>query len=105
MTEKREKPTTPGSVIQIDTLLMRTRWGNWVSDAGFLVEDAEIAGEPFMLVLDSAEQPRFWFEATDAHSTETWADKRAEALNRPSVEPRDEWTLDHPQPSEPESDA
>ena len=70
MSEKRAKPTTPGSVIQIDALLMRTRWGNWVTDAGTVLEDSEIEGEPFMLLFDSAESTRYWFEA-EVRSTDT----------------------------------
>ena len=70
MSEKRAKPTTPGSVIQIDTLLMRTRWDNWVSDAGFIVEDAEVEGMAFMLLFDAAESTRYWFEA-EVRSTDT----------------------------------
>lgn len=63
MSENLAKPTTPGSVIQIDSLLMRTRWDNWVTDAGSIIEDVEIEGMPFMLLFDSAESTRYWFES------------------------------------------
>lgn len=48
-------PTTPGSVIQSDSLLMRTRWDNWVSDGGFIVTDAELDGQNFRLIFDAGE--------------------------------------------------
>lgn len=38
-------PTEPGSVIQLDSLLMRTRFGNWVSDGGFIVTDDDLAAD------------------------------------------------------------
>lgn len=44
----------PGSVVECDSLIMRTRFGNWVSDGGFLLEDDDLAidvlaGHPFVL--------------------------------------------------------
>ena len=53
--EEPLRPTAPGSVIQSDSLLMRTRWGNWVSDGGFIVEDSELEGDPWRLIFDAIE--------------------------------------------------
>ncbi|TFC59433.1 MULTISPECIES: hypothetical protein [unclassified Cryobacterium] len=47
-------PTTPGSVIQADSLLMLTRFGNWVSDGVFTVTAEELAGEAFTILFDAA---------------------------------------------------
>jgi hypothetical protein len=43
--KKMKLPTGVGSVIQLDSFLMRTRWENWVSDACFTLTDEQIADE------------------------------------------------------------
>lgn len=57
MTALEEKPTTPSSVIQSDSFLMRTRWGNWVSDGGFIVTDEELGDDPFTVIFDAGLLP------------------------------------------------
>ena len=51
-----ELPTTPGSVVWADSLLMLSRWGNWVSDGVFTVTAAELATEEFRVIFDADEE-------------------------------------------------
>jgi hypothetical protein len=48
-------PTTPGSVVQADSLLMLTRWGNWVSDGVFTISATELSDEDFTVLFDAAD--------------------------------------------------
>ena len=56
-------PLTPGSVIQLDSLLMRTRFDNWVSDGVFAYSDEDLAydlarGFEFAVLFDAGAASR-----------------------------------------------
>jgi hypothetical protein len=55
MANETKLPTAPGSVIQSDSLLIRTRFDNWVSDGCFVVADKDLEGEPFTIIFDAAD--------------------------------------------------
>jgi len=51
-----ELPTTPGSVVRSDSLLILSRFGNWVSDGVFAVSADDLMTDGFTVIFDAGSQ-------------------------------------------------